>query len=102
MNDPIYQLVNSVEKITFLVVLLELFFLVVGAIAFRALLRVNLTLKPQLVVLISQLKQAKINAKAINQQLNANQAVLESGLLSLGKALPKPLRWLSKLLGFIV
>lgn len=102
MPESYSQFIHTIEKYAFTLIVLELLLIVMGGIVFRALLRTNLTLKPKLLGYVAKLKLAKIASKQLNQQLQANQELLASGFLSAGKALPKPLRWLSKLLGFIV
>ena len=102
MPESYSQFIHTIEKYAFTLIVLELLLIVMGGIVFRALLRTNLTLKPKLLGYVAKLKLAKIASKELNQQLQANQELLASGFLSAGKALPKPLQWLSKLLGFIV
>jgi hypothetical protein len=102
MPEPFSPFVHTVEKWLFLIVLLELLVLLVGGVLLRLLLRTNLTLKPQLALLMTHLKKAKADTQQINHQLTANQDAIAAGLLSVGNALPKPLRWISTLLRWLV
>ena len=100
--NPYTPVVESVETVAFVVIVLELAPLVAGASVLRALLRTNLTLRPQLLAMVAHLKQTKTKAKALNQQLQVNQAMVTTGLLSVSKALPKPVRWVFAVLDWLL
>jgi hypothetical protein len=91
-------LVESVECYAGIVIVLELVLLVMAGMAFRVLLRMNLTLKKQLLEGVAHLKQAKQTTEELSLQLHQQQNLLGTQWKVFIQAIPKPLRWISTLL----